>query len=166
MDEMHLSAKKEQFSLAYVGAVAAASGYSVHKPSVDNESIDLGISARTAGAIRSPRLELQIKCTSLTPEPEYIGFDLKKKNYDDLRHTNLLVPRILVVVLVPGDVNDWIDHDERCLVLKHCGYWVSLLGLPEKANRRSVAVRLPRRQLFSPTGLQELMALIAGGGRP
>jgi len=34
----------------------------------------------------------------------------------------LQVPRILVVVVVPGDVASWVRATEEELVLRHCGY--------------------------------------------
>lgn len=163
---MHLSAHKEQFSLAYVRAVAAASGHAVYTPSVDNDSVDIGIASRRAGHTCSPRLELQVKCTAGPPAVRHIGFELKKKNYDDLRHTNLLVPRILVVVVVPENVHDWVEYNEEGLVLRRCGYWVSLLGHPAAISTTSVTIRIPRLQLFHPPTLHDLINMIAEGRRP
>lgn len=40
---MEISQRKEQFSRAYVLAVAAAAGYAWYQPSVDDDSIDLGL---------------------------------------------------------------------------------------------------------------------------
>ena len=55
--------QKEQFSDAFIRAVAAAAGYAVSKPSVDDDSIDWQIAATGGkGTTRSPRLELQLKC--------------------------------------------------------------------------------------------------------
>jgi hypothetical protein len=164
---MHHTAQKEQFSIAYVRAVAALAGYSVYVPSVDNESVDIGISSGDDGKVRSPRLELQVKCTAMASLGEDIlRFEVKKKNYDDLRHTNLLVPRALIVVVVPERLSDWSVHTEEALVLRRCGYWVSIFGHPSCTNSRSVTLSIPRRQIFSPFSLRYVMSLIAEGGRP
>ena len=40
---MDLNQCKEQFSIAYVRAVASAAGYGVQKPDVDDDSIDLRV---------------------------------------------------------------------------------------------------------------------------
>src|SRR5581483_7510794 len=62
---MDLSQKKQEFSNAYVKAVAAVCGYATHQPSVDDDSVDLGIAARGGGGtVRSPKLDLQLKCTA------------------------------------------------------------------------------------------------------
>lgn len=164
---MYHTAQKEQFSVAYIRAVAAVAGYSVYVPSIDNESVDLGISSSHIGNVRSPRLELQIKCTSVASlKVDSLRFRVKSKNYEDLRHPNLLVPRILVVVIVPDRLSDWSVHTEEGLVLRRCGYWVSMLGHPARANSRSVTLSIPRRQSFSPSSLRNVMSVIAEGGRP
>lgn len=164
--EIHSSLHKEQFSRAYVRAIAAASGYSVYEPNVDHESVDIGISSGALGLFRSPRLELQVKCSASVISGNKIAFELKRKNYDDLRHTNLLVPRILVVVIVPDDIAEWTEHTEEGLILRRCGYWVSLFGLPEVDNKRSVTVYLPRQQRFDSLKLHQMMSAIASGGHP
>jgi hypothetical protein len=58
---MDLNARKEQFSNAFLFAVAAVAGCSVAKPSVDNDSIDWTISNRLP---RRPKLDVQLKCTA------------------------------------------------------------------------------------------------------
>ncbi|MEH2410455.1 hypothetical protein [Nostoc sp.] len=52
---MHITQRQEQFSNAYIRAVAAVVGYTLYKQEVDDDSIDLGIAAKGAiGTIRSP----------------------------------------------------------------------------------------------------------------
>ncbi|TMQ03035.1 MAG: DUF4365 domain-containing protein [Deltaproteobacteria bacterium] len=57
---------------------------------------------------------------------------MKPKNYDDLRHTDYVTPRILVVVFVPEQVADWTTHTEQELTMRYCAYWASLRGLPHR----------------------------------
>src|SRR5438067_278382 len=147
---MDLAQKKQEFSKAYVKAVAAACGYATEMPSVDDDSVDLVLAARGgSGTVRSPKLDMQLKCTS----QDFVGqrtvdFPVPIKNYDDLRPTNFMVPRILVVVVVPDDPENWIVHSEEQMLLRHCGYWYSLRGLPATENVRSVTVNIPRMQVF------------------
>lgn len=158
--------QQEQFSLAYVRAVATVAGYSLYQPEVDDDSVDLGIAARGGnGALRSPRLEVQIKCTSTEVLfDREVRFGLKLKNYDDLR-LPCHVPRALVVVVVPDATEAWLSHSEDELILRRCGYWVSLLGRPESPNESKVTVHLPRTNLFSPAALQAMMVSV-GERRP
>src|SRR5438445_7974918 len=139
---MHIDQRKEQFSRAYVLAVAAAAGYAWYQPSVDDDSIDLGLAEKGGGGtVRSPRLELQLKCHAAeTPSGDHFSHDLKLKNYEDLRDATVQVPRILVVVLVPEDVPSWLTATENELVMRRCGYWVSLRGLSATTNETKIEI--------------------------
>lgn len=172
---MELAQQKEQFSTAYVHAVASVAGYSVYPPSVDDDSVDRVIAESGGnGTIRSPRLEVQLKCTSNNVGyDDYINYPLKIKNYEDLRPTNLLVPRLLVVVFVPEDVEYWLEQSEDRLSMKRCGYWLSLRGEEDTensasvtVNSASVTVKLPRYQKFTVDSLKAIMEQIANGETP
>lgn len=161
---MHIDQQKQQFSFAFVHAVATVAGYSLYDIRVDDDSIDCGIAARGGeNTTRKPRLEAQLKCTSrdLLGE-ETLNFPLKTKNYDDLR-ADSIVPRILVVVTVPEDVNLWLDQTEDQLTIKHCAYWVSLAGRPESGNIATVTINIPRTAQFTVRELQSMMARINQG---
>jgi hypothetical protein len=91
---------------------------------------------------------------------DHLTFPLSLKNYDDLRTTDVLVPRILIVVLMPPDEAEWLAQSEQQLCLRHCGYWRSLRGEPERTNATSVTVTLPRANVFSVEGLKRIMTRI------
>jgi len=101
--------QKEQFSNTYLQAVTTVAGYSLYKPSVDDDSIDWGIAAKgVMGRLRSPRLELQLKSTSRDVlDDNQLRYPLKIKNYNDLRLPDFVVPRILVVLVLPENLTDW-----------------------------------------------------------
>ena len=138
------------------------------EPEVDDDSIDLIFLRRGGGgAVRSPRVEAQVKCTdAATLSANHLAYPLKLKNYDELRPVNVLVPRILIVVLVPSVLNDWLNHTEQELALRHCGYWLSLRGQPPTANTTNVTVHLPRANQFTVAGLQGIMQRIGAGQLP
>jgi hypothetical protein len=169
MTKMHITHQQEAFSLAYVQAVAAAAGFSVQGgPVPDNQGLDLTIAARGPyGTVRAPRLDLQLKCQrGRPPDGPKWPYDLKVKNYEHLRHTDLQVPRILVVVAVPDDVRTWLDQDEERLLMRHCGWWVSLRGQAASTNTSTVRVRVPRGQRFDVVSLTAMMARVGRGGVP
>jgi len=165
---MDLSQQKEQFSFAYVRAVAAVAGFGVSEPSVDDDSIDLQIASRsTAGTIKRPRLELQVKCTAQDRlEDDEFSYALKIKNYNDLRDPEVLVPRILVIVRVPSELEEWVAVSDEQLTVRRCGYWASLRGMAETDNADTVSVRLQRENRFTAEGLRTIMARIAEGEQP
>lgn len=164
----HESWQQEQFSRAYVAAVAAVAGYAVNPIAVDIDGIDLTISSRGGGGVvRSPKLDVQIKSeTSGKPGKLPWKYPLKVKNYDDLRPEDVSTPRILVVVAMPKDASDWLRQTPSELCLRHCAYWTSLRGEPATKNTATVTVSLPKNQKFSPQALGTIMMRIGQGQLP
>ena len=165
---MDINAQKEQFSRAFVQAVASVAGFAWSQPSVDEDSVDLTLAAKGGGGtIRSPKVDLQLKChAASTPTDDHISFPLKVKNYEELRDDTVLVPRLLVVVLVPDDVGDWLSDTESELSLRRSGYWVNLRGEPATQNSSTVSVQIPRGQRLNPDGLRGIMQRIGSGESP
>jgi hypothetical protein len=163
-----INQQKEQFSNTYLQAIATVAGYSLYKPSVDDDSVDWGIAAKGGtGRIRAPRLELQLKSTSRdVRENNLIRYPLKLKNYDDLRMDDFAIPRILVVVLIPETIEDWLTQSETEICMKECGYWISLRGMSETQNTTVVTVTIPRNNQFTVVALQSIMEGISQGVQP
>jgi hypothetical protein len=153
--------QKQQLSVAYVHAVAAHAGYTCQVEIVDDDSVDVVIGAtgyvHHQAVLRSPRLAVQLKATStLRLGAKHLTFPLKRKNYQDLR-VRSLIPRILLVLVLPENPREWIETTEECMISRRCTYWLSLLGMPERGNASSVSVRLPRSQRFDVEQLQGLI---------
>jgi hypothetical protein len=150
--------QKQQFSFAYVRAVGAVAGVEVEQRSIDRHSVDLQVEA-SGGAF--PSLGIQVKCTSTNCiRAGAVHYPLKKKNYEDLRVTGLITPRILVVVVVPPDLNQWTSQNEQALVMRRCGYWMSLEGEPITKNKTVVTVHIPTAQVFTPRALRDILNTI------
>ncbi len=164
---MYINQQKEQFSSNFVRVVASVAGYALYKPEVDEDSVDWGIAAKGGiGSIYSPRLELQLKSTSRDVMDDHlIRYPLSLKNYNELR-VNSHVPRILVVVLIPENLSDWVVHSEAELSIRHCAYWVSLRGMPETQNATTVTIELPRSNQFTVEALSTMIQRIGEGGFP
>jgi hypothetical protein len=75
-------------------------------------------------------------------------------------------PRILVLVIVPADIGEWMNLSTEQLVLRRAACWVSLAGQPESDNEISVTVSVPRANLFTVEALRGLMTRINDGGAP
>lgn len=151
---MNPNMQMEQFSLAYIRAVAAVAGYQMTRPEVDDDSID-GVLMADFG--RRARIELQAKATAQgLIRDDTIHFSLSVKNYNDLR-ADTQTPRILIVVLMPREEHLWVNQTEDELCLHHCAYWLSLEGQPTVQNTTSVTVHIPTINIFNKVQLQELM---------
>ncbi len=144
----------EQFSLAYIRAVAASAGYQMVRPEPDTDSLD-GILMSDFGS--RPRIEFQAKATAQDiVRSGNLHFPLPIKNYNELRNSTR-TPRILIVVLMPRDPNQWVNQTEEELCLRRCGYWVSLEGRSTVTNTSNITVRLPLSNMFNGPQLHALM---------
>lgn len=168
MTTMMLNDRKDLFSRAYIRAVASVAGYMATPPELDRDSVDFqlaGVGGR--GTTNSPYLDVQVKCTGIDALSDgSFGFVLPVKNYDDLRDEELAVPRILVVLVVPTNIDEWLSVSETEMVLRKCGYWHSLRGEPATDNTTSITVSVSRANVFDVNALTNLMSIVAGGGAP
>lgn len=159
---MARSAQQECFGDAFLLAAASVAGCSVSRPRPDDDSIDWTLSCKLP---RRPKLDVQMKTTSTDAgNGDAIRYPLKKKNYNDLILTNFLAPRILVLVTLPTNMEDWLLLTAEQLVLRRCGYWVSLAGEPQRDNETLVTVAVPRRNLLTPEAVRQIMRTIDEGG--
>jgi hypothetical protein len=166
---MHPNLRKEQFSLAFVHAAAAAAGAKVQRANVDDDSVDLEvIGPRTLGpSRRSPHLAIQAKATALELSADgTFSCSLSRKNYEDLSDPHVHVPVILVVVCLPAD-GPWLDTSDERWILRRTAYWHSLRGSPAlDPPALSTTVHIPRHQRFGPEVLMELLQTVARGEYP
>lgn len=143
---MSLNDLKAAFSHAYVHAVAHAAGYFAQDSNrdMDADGVDVTLFSRdVSGVVRSPRLELQLKCTEQPIAADPFPFDLPVKNYEELSDPRNPLPRLLVVVVVREEVANWTSASDDQLVLRHCGYWHSLNGAaPTTWSWRPVTTRM------------------------
>lgn len=164
---MSFNTQKEDFSYAYVHAVAATAGYSLQSATrrLDDSGIDATITVPgTINSKRLPRFDIQIKCTSQDILKEQtINYRLTAKNYEELSYDNPFVPQLLVVVIVPDNVNDWLSQSEESLCLGRCGYWLSLRGQPQLTNQATITVEIPRQNIFNLDALRMIMRRVAAG---
>lgn len=166
---MQLTEQQEEFSYAYIHAVASVAGYGVTKASrvEDNAGIDLTISAVGSRNLpREPSLHLQVKCTYQDVRREnQLIYSLDAQTHHRLCR-EVSTSRILVVVCVPNTLANWLVHSQDELILRHCGYWLSLRGETPTLNETSQTVYIPRTQWFDPVALQGIMQRIDAGGQP
>lgn len=162
---MHITSQMEQFSRAYVAAIAAKAGCNSSKPEVDEDSIDVILLKKDIKncKLSDAQIDIQLKSTkNLNIKDNKIAYPLPIKNYNDLRRPSL-VPRILVLVHISKSLEDWIWQTKDFLCLQHCAYWLSLEDYPDSENSESVTVYLPCENIFSSECLQGMMVKVANG---
>jgi len=145
--------RQESLSLAYVQAVAGASGMTC-----SFRWLDYGVDVTLHHIIErfgilcesTLRLDLQVKSTTnaLFTEDEF-KYDLDVRNYHLLREPSPNWPRLLVVLALPDVEQDWLEVSQEALVMRRCMYWISLAGAKPTQNKRTVRIALPRTNVFS-----------------
>ncbi len=152
---MHETHQKDHFSRAVVSAVAAAAGVGATIPSYDQNSRDVLFTGEETEDTPAPELSAQLKCTSgVKLEGGDFSFHLRIKDYNRLRMTGSYIPRILIVVVVPGDPADWLlatSPDQ--IALRRCAYWRNLAGMPATPNTSTISINMSTSDVFDVKAL-------------
>jgi Domain of unknown function (DUF4365) len=158
-----LSAEQECFGDAFLLAVAALAGCDIALRRPDFDGIDWTVSCKLFS--RRPKIDIQMKTwTGDDGSGDQIHYPLKRKNYAGLILEDPCVPRLLVLVTVPKDPEEWIALSTEQLILRHCSYWVSLAGSQPSDNHTTVTVYLPRTNVLTVPALLDLMKRVNDRG--
>ena len=121
---------------------------------MDRDSVD-GTFKTDLG--KRARIEFQAKSTERDlVRDNHVHYPLTIKNYDDLR-LEAINPRILIVLMLPANIDHWVGQTHEELCLRHCAYWLSLRGAPASSNQTSITVYLPLANIFDSTQLVSMM---------
>ena len=155
---------ESELSYAYLHAVASKAGMSCRDGNrhEDNNGIDAQLTAWLpyvdATTLTEVDIKVQLKATIAEPTDDGLNYEYRLQGanrYNDLRSETISIARILVVLFLPRDAAEWLNHAPDQLVLRRCAYWQSLRGAPE-ITAGSAVIRLPKTQHLSPDGLTQL----------
>jgi hypothetical protein len=134
---------------------------------IDDEKVDAVIRQEADHALYDGvSIDVQLKCTTQkVVNNGYASWTLKKDHYDKLRAVKRYHPRILVLMLVPEDLEEWVVQDEEQLRLVKCAYWTDLVGMPGVATDTKT-VKLPTANLFNVEQLLGILSRVGSGGEP
>ena len=147
--------QEEAMSRAYAHAIAAGAGYVTADYSIDRDGVDLRIQA---GGLMRPALELQLKATINLgmANDGFYHFPLAIRNYNLLR-IETQTPRLLLVLDLPREQDQWMMVTTEELVLRRRAYWLNLRGYGATPNHDSVTVSIPAGNVFNVDNLHSLM---------
>ncbi|MXX95919.1 MAG: DUF4365 domain-containing protein [Gammaproteobacteria bacterium] len=154
--------QKELLSCVYVQALATKAGYTTTVPQSDYDSVDMIVSSSVGMRYK---LDLQLKATTRLGKPidKGIPYLISKKNYDDLRNETQ-VPRILVVLDLPKEEENWVTVTTKELILRRCAYWLSLQNETyTDIEQGSITVYLPVDNILNVDTLKTLMEQVGSG---
>jgi len=167
---MDINTRMEDFSYAYIRALAAQSGftYKQEPKGMDNIGIDASVTDPLRFDSFPPvRFSAQIKCvrkSKLNHRKRGIFYSLKKKYYDPLTKSRPFNTILLIILVVPDNSNDWIIRDIDSVIVKHDCYWFCLGGKPFSSYTNEDSkeqIELVQTALLTPTSFPELMQKIA-----
>jgi hypothetical protein len=155
---------------AYVQAIAARCGMSLGTPHPDYGTDVTLNEIALSGNRRCEtgfKVDVQAKSTTRAKVGEtHLRYDLEVKAHEYLRDARAWCPRILVVLLLPDEEEQWSSQTEEELVLRYCAYWLSLRGRRPAGRRKTVRIVIPRANVFSAAALQTLVDRFKRGEEP
>ena len=140
---------KEQISISYLRALASFLGaqLTINGPFLDSEGIDLTLklpSGRISGIAPSPSIDIQMKSTSC-PHTDFSGFflqyDLDVRTYTDMRRIGMS-PCILMVLIQPDVVEDWVRVDSEGLIVPRFMLWYNPSDSDKEPSEGQETIRL------------------------
>lgn len=147
---------KERLGHAVFDLIASRAGCQVTQPHTDLKSVDVNVSPMS-GTLPA-QIDAQIKgVTTLEPDGAYLKYKLKRRNYDHLRLTGLMVPRILVVADIHTDSENWVVCDSDHVRFSNCVYWMDLHAFPDATQKTNVPILIPRDNRLTSDRLVALM---------
>jgi len=161
---------ESELSYAYLHAVASKAGMacSVGSRHEDNNGIDARLTAwgpfNNGGYLTEVDIKVQLKATVAVPADDGANlsyFLTGVSRYNDLRAATVDAARLLVVLFLPANAQEWLNQSEDELALRKGAYWQSLRGGPATTNGTGATVYLPKAQMFTPQSLTELAARLS-----
>ena len=157
---------ESELSYAYLHAVAAHAGIACSSATRHEDNV--GIDARLlavgpfdgGGYLNEVDVKVQLKATISTPVTVNGCFSYALKGisqYDDLRAETSQTARILVLLYLPPNPDDWLALTDDALIMRKCAYWVSLRGASASQNSSSQQIYIPTTQRFDAIGLKKIV---------
>jgi hypothetical protein len=156
----------EQMHNAHFQACVAAAGCSSAKPTPD-DGIDWLVLHRSSlhKIGRTARVEIQLKSTSCHAPPTgaHFPFRLDGPTFDRLTEPSHL-PRLLVVCLLPPNVDEWMVADVHgsAVHLQRLSYWF-VPQSDHRTGRTQTTVHIPTDQVFDDLALCDIMRRVGRG---
>lgn len=158
----------EQYQQAHVQGVASAAGCVISEPRVD-EGVDLVLTHRADQHRddKRARLEVQLKATAhnLSADGSTISVSMKKNRYNYFCTPNPIIPKIVVIMHLPREQEDWLKVGGDHTQVHYGAYWVNLDGQPT-TDAITITVSAPTANRFTDIELCKMMVRIGQGGKP
>lgn len=164
---LHITKQKEDIHISYISALCASAGIAYEIRRHDEDGVD-GILHKCiyldGNKKYNAELNIQLKATSspsqYTDNGDTITYKLKVKNYNDLCGEGT-VSKILGLLILPEESDEWVSWSQEELMIKGCMYWAEFFGETESMNTGSVSVKIDKKNVINAETLQEILEKIA-----
>jgi hypothetical protein len=106
-------------------------------------------------------LDFQLKCTSSwEDEGNFIKYNLKSKNYNDIISRNVVggMPLVLILMCVPREI-DWIDFTSEEIIFRKNLFWFHTDSMDILGNENSTkTIRIPKEHRFNPESFSQIVS--------
>ena len=160
---------ESELSYAYLHAICSKAGLSCKQGDRHDDASGVDAEIIYRGKLEHPylqdiQLNIQLKATTIQPIVTEKGFPYFLqgiKRYNRLRTNDSFIYKILVVLFLPENSNDWLTCSEEELILKKAAYWVNLYGAPEVDTTSGTTIYIPTSNILTPEALMNLVNLAA-----
>lgn len=84
-------------------------------------------------------------------------YDLDVGNYIELIKEDS-IPQLLVLVVVPVSIEDWISQSEEELIIRKCAYYKKFDSSDKETdNKSTIRISIPRDDVFTPGFLRNFL---------
>ncbi len=150
-----------ELSYAYLHAVAAKAGMGCAWGTRHDDGVGVDAQLRIKhdfgiGAILSDfTIDVQLKSTIQSPTVQNgkMSFSLPLKNYNELRSTACSPLKLLIVLYLPSDHDQWLEISADKLISRRCAYWLALHDAPYSVNDTAQTVYIPTANILTPSQL-------------
>ena len=165
---------ESELSYAYLHAVCGKAGFSCKQGDRhdDGAGVDAVIIYRgklSHTYLTDIQLNIQLKATTKQPTETERGLSYFFKGinrYDKLRTDNSAIYKILVVLFLPENHDEWLKCTAEELIIKNAAYWVNLYGAPSVDTTSGTTIYLPKSNILTPQSLIDLANLAANKNIP
>jgi len=160
---------ESELSYAYLHAVCSKAGLSCKQGDRHDDGAGVDAEIIYRGPLNHPylreiQLNIQLKATTLQPVVSngcFSYFLQGAKRYDKLRTDNSVIYKILVVLFLPENPDEWLRCSAEELVLKNAAYWINLYGAPLVDTTSGTTIYIPTSNILTPEALINLVNLAA-----
>ena len=156
---------ESELSYAYLHAICSKAGLSCKQGDRHDDGAGVDAEIIYRGELEHPylkeiQLNIQLKATTIQPavtDGYFSYFFQGVKRYDKLRTNNSPIYKILVVLFLPEEPDEWLKCSAEELILKKAAYWINLYGAPEIETSTGTTIYIPTSNILTPEALMNLV---------